>query len=420
MIDLNILTTINKKQENKNIENTGAKNTPSNTQFNDKLDVSIRKYVGKRVEDKEIKTFTHAIEENIVKAIVMPIDEKAQEDILQALIALDKTVDNILEKLNSGSDEDNTEALEALMALYSSITLHKEETQIKTGIFTETILDNNSIIGEILRASENTEISNLEMASDIEIFNNLDNGITLNKQDIQKSFLSELSIANTITGDARENSDAKDINYLVSDILNKIENISNDEVKDTTLADLEKILNKENKNMPLDEYKKEEIQTIDNNFNISIKNNIEINTVTDTKETMHPVAKQILEAIINQVNNQEAQLEKITQLKIKLYPSKLGDITINIYNENNYLDIRIVTATAEAKDILQESFYSMNKAFEEANSNISIDISFSKSEDDKQYKNNNENSDKEQRISEENNIHRKTIETRSKILNVII
>ena len=31
MIDLNILTTINKKQENKNIKNTGAKNTPSKT-----------------------------------------------------------------------------------------------------------------------------------------------------------------------------------------------------------------------------------------------------------------------------------------------------------------------------------------------------------------------------------------------------
>lgn len=171
--------------------------------------------------------------------------------------------------------------------------------------------------------------------------------------------------------------------------------------------------------------KKEDINTIFYNLNT---NNSELiaptsNTVASETIQIHPIAEQILVSIENQLRVYDNSTDAF-HLKIKLFPAKLGEISVELRQAENMLVVNMVTENSEIKDVLESSIQDLYSEIQKKfNSEVNIDISHKQQQQgnnltfSESYKsvNNDTNNDMDEKLLLQN---RNTISDINKFLDV--
>lgn len=176
-------------------------------------------------------------------------------------------------------------------------------------------------------------------------------------------------IANII--DSTENEFAKIIESFGE------KNISVDESEDI----LKKILELSSEKLNVDSEnidkitKKEDISINPNNLltsSISLEeNNIE-NIKTNIKS---PIVHRVLESIHAQLSN-ESLINKTVELRLKIFPSKLGSVSVIIEKDNGSFNIKILSDNPEVRSLFIDSIQDLKFELSKNNFNdINIDIS---------------------------------------------
>lgn len=187
----------------------------------------------------------------------------------------------------------------------------------------------------------------------------------------------DLDISSTTTDDMYES-----INFIenkISEIFSNNYESNNNEISEEFIDKLMSLAHtQEDLSVELKTTEKEEILQIQNNLDISsvFSGAVESTEIVDSKSNhMHPITKQL-------VANLQAQLSSINldnktvELRLKLFPSKLGGISVVIEQGENGLDVRMITENLDVKSILSESLNDLKSQLDKFNLNsISVDIS---------------------------------------------
>ena len=142
--------------------------------------------------------------------------------------------------------------------------------------------------------------------------------------------------------------------------------------------------------------KKEDISTNINNLDMSTILNNNIDTIdfrTDKVDNLHPVAKQILQTMQAQLGAVDLD-GKTIEVRLKLYPSKLGEISVVIGRRGSDINVNILSDNADVRKLLSDSINILKNNLAESNSgSVNIDISNGNSNDDRRQNNNNNSID---------------------------
>lgn len=291
----------------------------------------------------ELKSSIKNIIENINDAFAkledasLGLEEKSEisEEALQSLIAMLDGFMNIAQNIITTDDQNLSLIVDNTMLSSSSETL-------------ELYLDGNIYISDIENIGDTEDFSN--------IIQSIDN------------------IAEKISTLFGENSELNDfmgkLSYMIS-----LQNEQDSEVDSN-----------------IDLTKKEDIGENLNNLDMKpiLNSNIDaVNVDFDNIDTLHPVAKQILHTIQSQLG--AVNLDgKTVEVRLKLYPSKLGEISVVIGRSGDNINVNISSDNADVRRLLSDSTNILKNNLSEANSgNISIDISNGNSNNENRNKKNN-------------------------------
>ena len=142
--------------------------------------------------------------------------------------------------------------------------------------------------------------------------------------------------------------------------------------------------------------KKEDISTNINNLDMNTILNNNIDTIdfrTDKVDNLHPVAKQILQTMQAQLGAVDLD-GKTIEVRLKLYPSKLGEISVVIERSGSDINVNILSDNADVRKLLSDSINILKNNLAESNSgSVNIDISNGKSNEESRQNNNNNSID---------------------------
>ena len=137
--------------------------------------------------------------------------------------------------------------------------------------------------------------------------------------------------------------------------------------------------------------KKEDIQLNINNLDISpiLTNSLNGgNFNIDKTSAIHPIARQVLENVQVQLSSLHLD-NKIIELRLKLFPSRLGGISIVIEKSGNSLNVKLLSDNPEVRNVLVESIQDLKFELDKSNQNeVHVDVSSEQSENNR--KNNKE------------------------------
>lgn len=137
--------------------------------------------------------------------------------------------------------------------------------------------------------------------------------------------------------------------------------------------------------------KKEDIQLNINNLDISpiLTNSLNGgNFNIDKASTIHPIARQVLENVQDQLSSLHLD-NKTIELRLKLFPSRLGGISIVIEKSGNSLNVKLLSDNPEVRNVLVESIQDLKFELDKSNQNeVHVDVSSEQSENNR--KNNKE------------------------------
>lgn len=237
-------------------------------------------------------------------------------------------------------------------------------------------ITNGENLNDDLNSNEvsNNDLNNDGIPDDVHIFSD---SIVDNKRVIisDKPFdISSLSKLGT----------SSDIDTKLDSIVDKLDKVLDGDKKIISdfLEKLTKVLNKdslsntnENKIItPSDVNKKEENIKLDNNLEISsiintsaISSHIE--SVTESKD-IHPVASQIFDILQAHMSKSEGE-DKLTNIRLKLFPAKLGNVNIELDTVGKSVNIKMYADNEYAKEVLQGSIRDLLASFNNKDVNVS-------------------------------------------------
>lgn len=180
---------------------------------------------------------------------------------------------------------------------------------------------------------------------------------------------------------SNENSSLLDINEKnnnIDEIINYLENSSEPLTdKDVTaiLSKLNEIYNKDDLNNKLNSNKKKEVTVSLDNFNIDIAHNkaISLNGVEFSEEiqgTSSKILEKITSAIHEKMSNTDLN-NKTIEIRLKLYPKHLGELTIDILNHDGKMNIKIFSENPSIKEYISSSMKELVSSLN--NKNLAID-----------------------------------------------
>lgn len=137
--------------------------------------------------------------------------------------------------------------------------------------------------------------------------------------------------------------------------------------------------------------KKEDIQLNINNLDISpiLTNSLNGgNFNIDKTSAIHPIARQVLGNVQAQLSSLHLD-NKTIELRLKLFPSRLGGISIVIEKSGNSLNVKLLSDNPEVRNVLVESLQDLKFELDKSSQNeVHVDVSSEQSENNR--KNNKE------------------------------
>lgn len=179
------------------------------------------------------------------------------------------------------------------------------------------------------------------------------------------------------------------IEHKVIDILTTNTNIDNAEVADDFMQKLMALtVSEDDISNKMDFIKKEEMLEISNNLDISsiFATNVSSIDMVDnlTDKNLHPIAKQILSTIQTQISSVDLD-NKTVKLRLKLFPSKLGSISVILEHSDEGLKVTLLSDNSEVRSILSESISELESQLNKFNLNeVLVDVSANQENNDKE------------------------------------
>lgn len=382
MFNVNIQPTQSRDISN-NLQNNQLDSIYKRNEFSNKLQ-NVTLFQNKNYSEKTSHKSTECKEKS---TNVICIDKKSlSQEGIEFLIKLDETLDSL----------SNTESIELLAEL--SVLINSQiASQDKAIDINIDYLNSGDINTEMY--GETTSV--LEILSDkLSQFSD-DTFLTDKNLNFNNEFID--NFADKIKSLLSENEHNIDANKFLETLI------------DGTLFNLDESIDN----------KKEDINTIFYNLNT---NNSELiaptsNAVASETIQIHPIAEQILVSIENQLRAYDNSTDDF-HLKIKLFPVKLGEISVELRQAENMLVVNMVTENSEIKDVLESSIQDLYSEIQKKfNSEVNIDISHKQQQQgnnltfSESYKsvNNDTNNDMDEKLLLQN---RNTISDINKFLDV--
>lgn len=287
---------------------------------------------------------------------------------------------------------DIVEEIDKVFLKITDVDLSVEE---KSEITEEALQSLIAMLDNFINTSQNT-IS----------FEDIDSSLITDIRDISSTL--EVVDLNTLDTDANINTiiSVDDISQSLDNVAEKITSLFNDNSNTEENAKLLNFMNKlsavisksddkiTDTGFDIDLTKKEDISANINNLDMSsiLNNNVEaIDFRSDKVENLHPVAKQILQTMQSQLATVNLD-GKTVEIRLKLYPSKLGKISVVIGRSGDDVNVSISSDNADVRRLLLDSISILKNDLAESNSgSINIDISNGNSNEESRQNNNNNN-----------------------------
>lgn len=279
---------------------------------------------------------------------------KSLQDILTTKFNDLKDMDDTLDDVDTTEDDTSRESV--LLELIAFLSTIQPENQLNT--ISESNC-NDTLFVDIIDKS---------LLDDIRDNDNIDSDLLSNSlEDVLDSIDSKLS-------NLSESLSEDDLNSF-TDVINKILDLSlNSSSKENTLESTSK---------------KEDIEINFNNLDIRPLITNQINLVDSSdgqKSVIHPIARQVLENIQAQLSSLNMNSSTI-EIRLKLFPSKLGSISVVIAKDSNSLNVKLISDNAEVRNLLTESIQSLRFELEKSNQSvINVDVSSEHSDNNKENK----------------------------------
>lgn len=312
-------------------------------------------------------------------------NKKGEEEILENLIALFVNYNNatIAENTITESNSNN------FMINEIEISNNLEDKAINTA--------NTLSLSSVLASADATDIQEDNIVTN----DNLSLKSLIALQDTKNQFGDEKILFNKKIGTSGldESLDINDIENI-EDILDSTENefskIINDfGEKNINIEESKSILKKllelskeqsDSSIETIDNFtKKEDIHTNINNLITSSMSLEETNFNVSKTNIKNPIVNQVLESIYSQLSN-ESLSGKTIELRLKLFPSNLGKISVVIEKNEGSLNIKILSDNPEVRDLFLDSIQDLKLELTKnnLNNNINIDISNNSQNEQKQ------------------------------------
>ena len=304
----------------------------------------IDKVLSSNLSEEKISGFIQDLNKVLGEGTEVDLDESMEE------------ITNILDSLEHDESLEFLEETKNFNASYLSNLNNENKTSIYRDVSSETDLEHwiNSL-------EESTDFSDLDSSNLLESFEKTLDSIS-EKLDSESSIL-----------DLEQNSESNDISNFSK-----------------KLTDLIVDATSNSKNIEDNEIKKEDIQLNINNLNISqqITSPVMNKSLAPNNASLHPIIQQVLENINAQLST--LQLDKKTiELRLRLYPSKLGSISVLIEKEDSYLKIKLLSDNAKIRDVLAESINDLKFELDKSKeTTVYVDVSSDNQGNRKEYKNN--------------------------------
>lgn len=186
------------------------------------------------------------------------------------------------------------------------------------------------------------------------------------------------------------------IENTVVEIFNENSLSANSEVTDDFMQKLMLLVQNDNEMSSAPHFsKKEDMLEISNNLNISSVFTTNVNAIDISENIisaeMHPITKQVLSSIQAQLSAVNLD-NKTVELRLKLFPSKLGAISVTLEHDSDGLRITLQSDNPDVRSILSESINDLKNNLNKFANEVFIDVSSNKENNNKEQNNRNINS----------------------------
>lgn len=379
------------------------------------------KYV--KTNDNSISIDGQKIDENEIIVFIDNSDEEEND----ALIAL---LSNIYNCLYGKSDNEVRDAISNLDKEFNIEHIIEGDTSTTTNsnieidFVSEKIVNNNfkyNAFNNIINSTKEFSCEDLS-SEDLSTFdNNLTNNEHISNKILGVDNNFNINKDKTIFNNKISN------NQNINDIINKLTSFGQaysnvEDLQTTSKALIQDILKSiQRETLEINKNKKKEILLNSPNLELNAFSKYSVGVISqqqlaDLREAeLHPTIKQILQIIESQIDFNDLS-NKTLNLRLKLFPSELGKIAVNIKSTNKFISIDILSSNNDVVRLLSNSINELEAEFANK-TGYSVNVNIS-SEDFNNGFNNNSNSQKQEttynkNIREDNSIKENDISLKS-------
>ncbi|MGU8988163.1 hypothetical protein ACV3V0_10645 [Clostridium perfringens] len=345
---IDLITNLGNNNASNTINQKDVKSFSSTSKFEEIL--LSKNYDNENKDPSSLKYFEEqddvdSYEKDIDSAII--INEDEFKDIIIPLYYVLNEIKNIIEDNKSGNIQDVLYEIKALInddleSLIGDLDITKSE------LFESMYFSNQNTI------DSSNENFNLQLFNKISSANNtiihpkvqikhdstLDNLTDFDEQLTPNNILDNLTDS---------------IKTSTKDLFGGLDNISSEKfTSDTINTILDKIKNILNKSY-ID--KKEDILNVPANLDIGLQSTQLKNeqpNITGSNPNIHPIAQQILSNIESQLNS-NFLTEKTLQIRLKLFPARLGGISVDIERIGESIAVKIISENSDVARVIANS-----------------------------------------------------------------
>lgn len=347
---------INNNANLKKSTTTDNNPTPSSiNEFKDILSVLSFKQVSSKTMSNNISNSSNNVTSNDDYE-EKDIREMDSEDILILDIGENNNFSNMISSLVTLLDNDKIDIkdlIDIIEDINSSDELEESMSKLLSELNIPIILMDNSL-------SKEDTTSSIDINIETELIESNNNSIVM------------MSNENSSLIDINKNNNK--IDEFISYLENSSESLTDNDITDI-LSKLNNIYNEDESNNKLNSNKKKEVTVSLDNFNIDIAHNKAINlNGVEFSEDIQGASSKILEKIATAIHEKMSIPNlntKTIEIRLKLYPKHLGELTIDILNNDGKMNIKIFSENPSIKEYISSSMKELISSLN--NKNLAID-----------------------------------------------